>query len=161
MQLDHEQIQSLVDNMAMASFNPDGTLKYYLRAETLACGSYRWVFDGLGIVLKMSCCPDANRREWDLFQRASMELKPLLAQCHAISKCGRVLAMEKVNTTARNAHMNEDSDPMVGFNGMLKKVLERMHFSSSEVYDLLLDNHPSNIGIRKDGTMAWIDYASV
>jgi len=101
-----------------------------------------------------------NRREFDLYHLVSPETRAMMAACIAISDCGRVLAMRRIDYTAQDAvDDTEQADWHTDhFTEVLRYRLQEDGFSCDEVQLLVSDNHPGNVGYNFDGEMVWIDY---
>jgi len=160
------RLKQLLCELADTTYNNDGefdsgTLNQY---EKLGSGSTRVVYkiehDGKTYAVKFASWRKANvynRREahaWNTFRETT---KKYLAQVHAISTCGRVLAMELVSTTLYDAMRGDEAGQ---WNRQLQKQLEKGEaFSENQACGLVSDNASFNIGVRANGDIVWIDYA--
>lgn len=102
-----------------------------------------------------------NRKEWDTYRKFPESVKAITAKPICISKCGRVMAIELVATTLSKRKKQDPTLERQEFNARLKKLLtESGLFEVNEIRHLLSDNHVGNIGVRENGELVWIDYAS-
>lgn len=105
------------------------------------------------------CYSRDNRREARAWRVASKDTRTLMAEVYGTSTCGRVLAMELVPQTLRQA-----GSPFGVYDKWtiaLRNALEKDGWDYNETGERMIDNHFSNIGVRENGDVVWIDYAVV
>lgn len=145
----------------------NGSLRHEFSDSEHACGASRSVRIEDGIAIKFARYDryaSHNKAEWATWHRMSESVQKITAKPLCISNCGRVLAVEMVPLTLRQ-DFNNNNRPnylidLLHFNDKLKALLEESGFSGNEIRELLGDNHASNIGVRENGDLCWIDYAS-
>ena len=122
-------------------------------------------FSGIRVAIKFmyNSHTDDNLKEWRAWQIMPEDVRKMTAQPYAISRCGRVIAFEYIPQTAREFF--GDNPPMdqriTEFNKELRRGLfQKMGCDSGKIDQLLSDNRPDNIGVRSDGSLVWIDFAS-
>ncbi len=104
-----------------------------------------------------------NLHEWRLYRDMPKNIRAIMAEPFAISTCGRVMAFELVPQTLQQSHCGdyyESLDDAGEFNNDLNTSLEVLGFNEDEIWELTHDNHPNNLGVRENGNLVWIDYAS-
>jgi hypothetical protein len=151
------KITKRVRELAATSYDANGRCNRNSRIY----GCYREVIVENGVAYKLARhdhYADHNRTEWNLYHRVSPSMRAMMAKPLAISSCGRVLAMEVIPSTVARS----DRSPIEGsrFNDRLRKLLKAEGFGANEIADLLSDNHNNNIGVRENGELCWLDYAS-
>ncbi len=167
--VDLETIKQTAENIAASVvYDNDGCLVQkhddeYLHATQLRIlddGYYRTVTVQDGIVYKVlkNYSSTQNRREWQLYRNAPPVLRAIMAEALYLSKCGRVLAMERVASTLKDA--DPTGEKRATFNTHLEKILYNLGYANEKISEMMQDNHPANIGITFDGIVKWIDYAS-
>jgi hypothetical protein len=130
--------------------------------EKVGGGSTRRVYkiehNGRAYAIKFALWEAArryNRREaryWNTFHETT---RRMMARVHAISTCGRVLAMELVPKTCEDAGLN-----VWEWNRELRMQLENSEgFTDRQATFLCADNFSFNVGVRANGDIVWIDYA--
>lgn len=161
------KLTKIVRDLARTAYNEQGSLCYRFENSESAHGSFRSVLIENGVAIKLARYDryaSHNKAEWETWHRMSESVQRITAKPLCISNCGRVLAMEAVPLTLRQDYNNENRPSyqidLRHFNDTLKTLLEESGFSSDEVRELIGDNHASNIGIRENGDLCWIDYAS-
>lgn len=126
---------------------------------------YRMEFEGREIAVKFANNDDYarnNRREYRNYRDMPQAVRDLMAEVFEISTCGRVIAFELIPYTLYDSPDHEDdyANHGIKWNENLRKVLEAHGFSGSEVSQLTYDNHNKNIGVRENGDIVWLDYAT-
>lgn len=132
----------------------------------LGGGASRCVFEityedetyAIKFVYRESYSPD-NRYEARAWRIASKGTRTLMAEVYGTSTCGRVLAMEKVPQTLRQA--GSPFDVYRKWTRDLRNALQKDGWNDVETADRMVDNHFNNIGVRENGDIVWIDYAIV
>lgn len=161
------KITKRVKELAKDAFDAHGMVKseYVDYGKT---GCYRSVYVENGIAYKLSREDDAihtNRQEWETWQTLPESVRKVTAKPLAISNCGRVIAFECIPETVSQWGERTDNfytwrDDLRAFNRNLKRLLEENGFSRDEIMALLDDNHGNNVGVRENGDLVWIDFAS-
>lgn len=160
------KLTKMVRDLATTAYHDNGQLMSKVSDTHAAAGMYRSVQIEDEMVVKFArntCHAGHNKAEWAVYHRMSKDLREVTAKPLCISSCGKVMAMELIPETLRQ----RANDGRIGicteledFNSNLKDLLEASGFSHSEISDLTSDNHPSNVGVRENGDLCWIDYAS-
>ncbi len=160
------KLTKMVRDLANTAY-VDGSLRHSFSDSETACGAFRSVRIEEGIALKFARrdrYASHNKAEWDVWHKMSKSAQKVTAKPLCISNCGRILAMEAVPLTLRQDYNNENRPSFAidlrHFNDILRTLLEESGFSSDETRELIGDNHASNVGVRENGDLCWIDYAS-
>ncbi len=165
-------LTKLVAALASECYYENGDLRRDTLGTTLGSGLFRTVIERLGFALKFahnSSDVEYNQSEWKLYYSTSDDVRNVMAKPVAISGCGRVLAMELVDTTVSKSTSGADVDfdeylaaekRVDKFNARLVNMLEETGMTRFDACVLCSDNHTNNIGI-KNGRLLWIDYAGV
>ena len=140
-----------------------------IEAKRLGEGADRVVFlmefEGREIAIKFvfqNTYARTNRFESRQYREMPQPVRDLMAEVFAISTCGRVIAFELLPYTLAGSpdHTGETYRIGADWNNNLKNVLSAHGFSKEEVYNLVADNHLNNLGVRENGDIVWLDYAT-
>ena len=157
--------QRLCELATIAYPNGDFDSSTLSEYDDLGSGSTRKVVaiehDGKVYAVKFAYWQKANRynrreaRTWRTFREVT---RRLLAEVHAISTCGRVLAMELIPQTLNDTNRRHET---CDWNRNLRSQLENGEaMTYDEAANMISDNASFNIGVRANGEIVWIDYAS-
>ena len=159
-------LKQFLCELADTAYNTDGNFdsntldQYTLLGSRSTRRVYQIEHDGKEYAVKFAFWEGAreyNRRElryWNTFRDTT---RKMMAQVHGVSTCGRVLAMEKVETTLYDAHRGDECEP---WNRELRAQLETHEaLTETEAYRMVSDNASFNVGVRANGDIVWIDYA--
>ena len=173
--MDEETLKKIIEFLEYEAVNAysksGGLIRPYRNGhdQEIGSGHSRVVilqeFNGIQIAIKFVFNKriDGNLKEWRAWHVMPESVRKMTAQPYAISQCGRVIAFEYIPQTAREFF--SDSPPMnqriTEFNKELKRGLfQKMACDEDKIDHLLRDNKPDNIGVRPDGSLVWIDFAS-
>ncbi len=163
-----QAIRDKVEHLASVAFtSTNRILEKYQTPGHMGCSRSVLIDREHGVAYKLEMrgkhsTPGDNWKEWRLWRKLPLEAKLITAEVLTISKCGKVLAMELVGETLNKScdDMDEMDRIREEFNAYLKLcLLER--FTEAQIEDMTEDNHSANLAYREDGSLAWIDYASV
>lgn len=154
-----------INEIAKAAYDARGDVNDGYDAHEIAHGAFRVVFIENGVAIKLARNTDygyMNRREWDNYRKFSAGVKAITAKPICISACGCVMAIELVPMTLWNSRNHRIAERDCNeFNQKLKNMLKMSGvFTAREIDQLVRDNHENNIGVRENGDLIWIDYAS-
>jgi len=156
-----------INEIAQAAYDAHGWMNNGYDEHESASGLFRIVFIENGVAIKLArygYYASHNRAEWDTYRKLPASVQAITAKPICISACGRVMAIELVATTlGKRAEKTGEASyaDRNKFNALLKKLLlESGLFPLCEINILLADNHHNNIGVRDNGDLVWIDYAS-
>jgi hypothetical protein len=171
--VDKETLKTLVEFLEHEALNAysrsEGLLrKYRQHDKKIGSGASRVVilqeFNNIKVAIKFvfNSHVDDNLKEWRAWQTMSEDVREMTAQPYAISQCSRVIAFEYIPQTAREFLGDPTMDQrVIDFNNQLRqRLLQKMGCDLDKVNHLLRDNKPDNIGVRPDGSLVWIDFAS-
>lgn len=151
-----------IRDLAAKAYDDYGQLRRNFTPKT--SGSFRAVLVEDGVAIKFALTDSEaahNRAEWDAWRSFPASVQRITAKPFCISACGRVMAVEAVETTlAKDPNRDYYCTDLDEFNSNLKSLLQDGGFDEDQIQYLLSDNHANNIGVREDGDLCWIDYAS-
>jgi len=163
-----------VRELASTAFCEEGYLLDTMLRHTKAEGCSRSILIEGNVVYKLAQGPsDGNHNwsEWSLWNKLPENVRAITAKPLAISKCNMVIAMEYISggTLRKSYEDRMDADGYYptdlekdknAFNQKLRDLLEKSEkFSKHEIAVMMSDNHASNIAVRANGELCWIDYA--
>jgi hypothetical protein len=168
------KITKRVRELANTAYDADGCLLDEFQELNLG-GCYRKVKieDNVAYKLAYMGCDEHNRHEWNLWEKLPISVRGITAKPLAISNCSNVLAMEYISGgTLRKSYehlMDIDGqypdklhEARDAFNAKLSDLLQQSgKFSTNQIKWMLNDNHASNIAVRANGELCWIDYACI
>lgn len=163
-----QAIRDKVEHLASVAFtSTDRVLEKYQTPGHMGCSRTVLLDKEHGVAYKLamgslSSTAEDNWKEWRLWRKLPLEARLITAEALTISKCGKVLAMELVGKTLNKSCDDLDEMDRIReeFNAYLKLCLLES-FTEEQVEDMMEDNHSGNMAYREDGSLAWIDYASL
>lgn len=163
-----QAIREKVEHLASVAFTSTGrVLEKYQTPGYRGCSRTVLIDREHGVAYKLMMgglrsTANDNWREWRLWRKLPPEARLITAEALAISKCGKVLAMELMGETLNKSCDDPDEMDRIRkeFNAYLKLCLAE-RFTEAQIEDMMEDNHSANMAYREDGSLAWIDYASI